>query len=70
MLRAVEKFEKALLVAESLVEPGERIALMVGQSQVEVAVKSDPRVQWHEPIAIPSGNSRVLLLGTTLVKVE
>lgn len=70
ILRAVEKFEKALLVAKSLVEPGGRIALMVGQSQVEVAVRSGWQVQWHEPIAIPSGNSRVLLLGTIPVKVE
>jgi 16S rRNA (guanine527-N7)-methyltransferase len=70
MLRAVEKFEKALVVARSLAEPGGRIALMVGQSQVEVAVEPGSQVQWREPIAIPSGNSRALLLGTTLAKVE
>jgi 16S rRNA (guanine527-N7)-methyltransferase len=69
-MRAVEKFDKALPLAIRLVEPGGQIVLLVGLSQVAVAKELAPRVEWRDPIVMPGGHSRVLLLGTRLVKVE
>jgi 16S rRNA (guanine527-N7)-methyltransferase len=70
MLRAVEKFDQALPVAFRLVSSGCNLALLIGSSQVEPAKSLLLGVQWQEPLLIPSGHSRVLLIGTTMVKVE
>jgi 16S rRNA (guanine527-N7)-methyltransferase len=70
MLRAVEKFGEVLPLALSLVSPGGRLALLVGTSQIELGKSLLPGVQWQEPVAIPSGHSRVLLVGAKMVKVE
>ena len=70
MLRAVEKFEQVLPVALALVSPGGRLALLVGASQIDLAKSLAPEVQWQEPVGIPSGHSRVLLVSTKMVKVE
>ncbi|HET8888432.1 MAG TPA: 16S rRNA (guanine(527)-N(7))-methyltransferase RsmG [Candidatus Angelobacter sp.] len=70
MLRAVEKFEEALPLALQLVSPGGSLALMIGTSQVELARSSHCDLQWQEPLMVPSGHSRVLLIGTKMVKVE
>ncbi len=70
MLRAVEKFEQVLPLAVTLVSPGGRMALLVGASQIDLAKSLVPEVQWQEPVGIPSGHSRVLLVGTKMVKVE
>ena len=67
-MRAVEQFQKALPVALGLVEQDGRIALMIGASQVDEAVNLAPQVGWHIPIPIPSGHSRVLLVGAKTVK--
>jgi 16S rRNA (guanine527-N7)-methyltransferase len=64
-MRAVEKFERALLAASGLVAPGGRIGLMIGASQVPVARRTEG-IAWGEPINIPGGHSRVLLIGTKL----
>jgi len=64
-MRAVEKFEAALEMATGLVKPGGRIGLMVGSSQVVFARRAEGFV-WQEPILIPGGHSRVLLVGTRL----
>ena len=69
-MRAVEKFDKALPLALRLAEPGGQIALMVGSSQVAAREDLAPQVEWSEPIAMPGGHSRVLLVGTKMVKVE
>jgi len=69
-LRAVEKFGEVLSLALSLVSPNGRLALLVGTSQIDLARSLLPEVQWQEPVAIPSGHSRVLLVGTKMVKVE
>lgn len=69
-LRAVERFEQALPLALRLVSPNGRVALLIGSSQVALAKSLLPAVQWQEPLAIPSGHSRVLLVGTKVVKVE
>lgn len=68
-MRAVEKFEKSLPIAVGLVRPGGRIALMVGSSQMEAATRLAPEVSWAEPVPIPQSNSRVLAVGTRMVKV-
>lgn len=70
MLRAVEKFEQALQMAVRLTTPGGRIALMIGSSQVALARKLVPKVDWSDGVQIPEGHSRELLIGTKLVKVE
>ena len=69
-LRAVEKFEQALPLSQSLLSPGGRLALMIGASQVDLARTLLQDIQWQDPLAIPSGHSRVLLVGTRMVKVE
>ena len=70
MLRAVEKFGEVLPLALKLVSPQGKLALLIGSSQVASAKSLSPKVQWQEPLAIPSGHSRVLLTGTKVVKVE
>ncbi|HEV8493796.1 MAG TPA: 16S rRNA (guanine(527)-N(7))-methyltransferase RsmG [Candidatus Angelobacter sp.] len=69
-LRAVEKFEEILPVALKLISPGGRLALLIGTSQIDLAKSLLAGVQWQEPLVIPSGHSRVLLVGTKMVKVE
>jgi 16S rRNA (guanine527-N7)-methyltransferase len=68
-MRAVEKFDQALPLALRLAEPGGQIALMIGSSQ-ELEARKLTQVEWSEPVAVPGGNSRVLLVGTKIVKVE
>jgi 16S rRNA (guanine527-N7)-methyltransferase len=68
-MRAVEKFDQALPLALRLAEPGGGIALMIGSSQ-EAAARELAQVEWSEPVAVPGGHSRVLLVGTKIVKVE
>jgi len=70
MLRAVERFEEVLPLALSLVSPSGRLALLIGTSQIDLARSLLADVQWQEPLVIPSGRSRVLLVGTKMVKVE
>jgi 16S rRNA (guanine527-N7)-methyltransferase len=70
MLRAVEKFEEVLPLALTLVSSGGRLALLIGTSQIELAKSLLLGVQWQDPLAIPSGHSRVLLIGTKVLKVE
>jgi 16S rRNA (guanine527-N7)-methyltransferase len=69
-MRAVETFDKALGVAARLVQSRGRIALMIGSTQVLEARGLLPTMEWEEPIAVPGGHSRILLVGTKVVKVE
>jgi 16S rRNA G527 N7-methylase RsmG len=69
-MRAVEKFQSALPLAVGLAGPGGRIALMIGAAQLEQAGALAPEVHWQEPVSVPGGHSRVLAVGTKLVKVE
>jgi 16S rRNA (guanine527-N7)-methyltransferase len=68
-MRAVEKFSQALLLALQLANPGGQIALMIGSSQ-EAEARKLAQVEWSEPVTIPGGHSRILLVGTKMVKVE
>lgn len=69
-LRAVEKFDQSLLLAAKLVESGGRLVLMIGTSQLEKAKALGLEFTWQAPIVVPVGHSRVLLVGTKIVKVE
>lgn len=62
-LRAVEHFEEILPIAKGLVQPGGRIALLIGVSQVESAQELMPELKRQEIFAIPKSKSRVLMLG-------
>lgn len=69
-MRAVEKFDISLGLAVRLVQPGGRLALMIGQNQVSQAQGSLDGFVWADPIPIPGGHSRVLLAGTRMINVE
>ena len=62
-LRAVEKFESALPVAASLVEPGGRLALLIGTAQSQIAKDALPQFAWRKPIPIPESRERIVLAG-------
>jgi 16S rRNA (guanine527-N7)-methyltransferase len=65
-MRAVEKFDRALPAAGRLVQPGGRIALLIGASQVEPAQQGLPDFDWDKPKLIPRSEERVLLVGRNL----
>ncbi|HET9790726.1 MAG TPA: RsmG family class I SAM-dependent methyltransferase, partial [Candidatus Angelobacter sp.] len=69
-MRAVEKFEAVLPVAVALVKPEGRLALMIGEAQVENAKRLCPELKWNTPMHVPGGHSRVLLVGTKSGNVE
>jgi 16S rRNA (guanine527-N7)-methyltransferase len=69
-MRAVERFEKALPVADRLVKLGGRIALMIGESQVELGKYLLKTMAWQKAVPVPGGISRVLLTGTKTSNVE
>ena len=62
-MRAVESFSKVLPLAIRLAEPEGRVALMIGSSQVREATVSGEQMMWSEPLPVPGGHSRVLLVG-------
>lgn len=68
-MRAVEKFEKTLPVAIGLVCEGGRIGLMIGVSQLPLTEYFRREVAWEEPVPVPGGQSRLLLVGTKRVNV-
>jgi 16S rRNA (guanine527-N7)-methyltransferase len=61
-LRAVERFESILPVAAELVARGGRLALLIGQAQMQQAQSALPVLSWLDPIAIPASQSRVLAI--------
>lgn len=61
--RAIEKFERILPLANSLVKLGGRIAILIGESQVNRAEQLLQSVRFETPISIPNSRSRVLLVG-------
>ena len=62
-LRAVEKFESALPVAQGLVRPGGKLALLIGSQQASIASSLLPQFSWRAPCQIPLSTSRILLIG-------
>ena len=69
-MRAVESFDRTLPLAIRLVKPGGRIALMIGSAQVDAAMELAKQIEWRDPVVVPGGHSRVLLVGTKPAKVE
>ena len=69
MLRAVEKFEQALLMAIRLTSAGGGVALMIGSAQVETARRLSTEVIWDDPVETPCSLSRELLVGIRQLKV-
>ena len=63
-LRAVENFASILRVAASLVPPSGRLALLIGESQVDLARQLVSSLIWSEPVQIPLSTTRVLMIGT------
>jgi 16S rRNA (guanine527-N7)-methyltransferase len=62
-LRAVEKFERVLPVAERLVRPGGKLVLLIGSQQTFLASSLLPRFAWQECHDIPLSSSRIVLIG-------
>jgi 16S rRNA (guanine527-N7)-methyltransferase len=63
-LRAVEQFESVLPTTARLAAPGGRLALLIGEAQVEKAQHALPSLTWNPPLVIPGSLSRVLAIGT------
>ena len=61
-LRAVERFESMLPVAANLVAPDGRLALLIGSSQLDLALRILNSYSWSEPLAIPCSSSRILTI--------
>jgi 16S rRNA (guanine527-N7)-methyltransferase len=64
-LRAVERFEKTLPIAQQLLNPGGRIALLIGSGQCDAAKSVLPNLGWDSAIPIPLSQSRILLVGAS-----
>jgi len=68
-MRAVERFETALQTAGSLVRAGAaelgagKLALLVGDRQVQSATRLVADFAWETPVPVPQSRSRVLLIG-------
>jgi 16S rRNA (guanine527-N7)-methyltransferase len=59
-MRAVEKFDHALVSAANLVAPGGRLAILIGESQRERALSLLPRGE-SAVVELPSSEQRILL---------
>jgi len=62
-LRAVERFARILPAAANLVAPQGRLALLIGNAQLDQARALLPQFSWCQPETIPLSRSRVLLIG-------
>lgn len=62
-LRAVERFQSVLPIAERLTATNGRIGLLIGESQVEAAISRLRAFQWNAKIPIPLSDHRVMLIG-------
>lgn len=62
-LRAVEKFERVLPIAASLVVPGGRLGLFIGEKQLSKAheILGEP-FTWRDPVVIPNSDGRVVAI--------
>jgi 16S rRNA (guanine527-N7)-methyltransferase len=62
-LRAVEHFDSILPEATSLVSPSGRLAILIGQAQLDRARHLANSLQWALPIKLPASSSRFLIIG-------
>jgi 16S rRNA (guanine527-N7)-methyltransferase len=63
ILRAVENFDKILPVGSMLIAPNGRLALLIGDTQIQTSKSTLPEVTWEGPIALPLSRGRSLLVG-------
>jgi 16S rRNA (guanine527-N7)-methyltransferase len=63
-LRAVERFDQVIPIGRRLLNPGGRLALLIGDSQAQTAKQSLTEMRWQPLIPIPLSRSRILLVGT------
>jgi 16S rRNA (guanine527-N7)-methyltransferase len=61
--RAVERFERILPIAFSLVNSQGRIAILVGSEQIGLAQSTVSGIVWKTPVPIPLSKNRILLVG-------
>jgi 16S rRNA (guanine527-N7)-methyltransferase len=62
-LRAVERFDAILPEAADLLAPSGRLAILIGQAQIDPARRLVPSIDWGPPVKIPQSSNRFLLLG-------
>ena len=62
-LRAVERFENALLIAARMVAPAGRLALLISQAQLARVHDLAKGFEWSPPLPIPLSASRILVIG-------
>lgn len=64
VLRAVDKMEEAVKAAARLTEPSGWLVLMTSESdQEKLKAAAGVGFAWNEPVRIPGGESRIVLLG-------
>jgi 16S rRNA (guanine527-N7)-methyltransferase len=68
-LRAVERFESVLPIAERLMSSSGTLALMIGGGQEETAKRVLPKLKWQDPLPIPLSRNRVLIVGVRSAEV-
>ncbi len=62
MLRAVERFESVLPTSVGLLNPGGRLAILIGQAQIDMA-RTLP-LRWEAPVRIPLSSQRFMVIGS------
>jgi len=69
-LRAVERFDQTMPLAARLVRRAGRLALLIGEGQLERIRQLTPEFEWSPTVAIPLSQRRVLAVGTRKVSAE
>lgn len=62
-LRAVERFESILPIAAGLVRAKGRLALLIGNAQIEQAKSVLKDLEWQAALPVPMSHNRVVLVG-------
>jgi 16S rRNA (guanine527-N7)-methyltransferase len=63
-LRAIERFEAIIPTAVDLVVPGGRMALLIGETQLELLKRLAPGFHWGKTTLLPQSTGRFLALGS------
>jgi 16S rRNA (guanine527-N7)-methyltransferase len=63
-IRAVERFEAIIPTAVDLVVPGGRMALLIGETQLELLKRLTPGFNWGRTTLLPQSTGRFLALGS------
>lgn len=63
-LRAVERFESIVPVAAGLVTGGGRLAVLIGEAQVNRVQEGVPGLKWDHPVRLPMSSKRVMIIGS------